>query len=85
MHDSNPHDWLDAYFINTIAWINEVALNKAVQKILAFRQHRVHITPEDVLNILVETECISKSDLQEQIEEYKKTLEPPVIPKNYID
>lgn len=69
----------------TSNWVNEKNIEKAVQKVLAFRHHKAYITAEDVLNILIDTECISESDLKDQMEEYKKEKYSPAIPKNYLD
>lgn len=65
--------------------VTKDTLNRAVQKVLAFQHHRVHITAEDVLNILVDTQCMSESDLTAQLELYKKNNDYPKIPDNHFD
>lgn len=60
-------------------------LKNAIKKILAFKNYKIDVLPEDILNIFISEKCISTYDMKNIIEEYKNHASYPQIPESWVD
>lgn len=59
-------------------------LLKALKYVIAFKQYNVNITPDDVLNLLIDFECVEHSEIMNLIDFCTKNPIKPVVPPNHI-
>jgi hypothetical protein len=64
--------------------LSESTVKDAVERIYRFKNHKVDIFVEDVLNILIDTNCISKDELKSIIDKVKASNSFPVAPTNHL-
>lgn len=56
----------------------------ALKYIIAYKTYKINLMPEDVLNLLIDCECVSKDEVMVLLAHCEKTLIKPVVPPNHL-
>lgn len=61
------------------------SLEETIKRVLSFKYHKVDVLPEDFINILLETQCVSTFEVKTTIEKYMEHRSKPILPESTID
>lgn len=67
-----------------MSYLSHSNMNDFVEKIISWKLNRHMLYPEDVLNMLIDSDLCSISEIQEKIEEASKNKLDPSLPNTYI-